>query len=54
MKTKKQKIAEMKMEKIIRRNGYEYHLIECIRNEYPAKAFGLEGFVLKSCNKIKS
>ena len=42
-------------EVIIVRYGYEYHLVECIRDKgYPQAAmFEMEGFALKSVKKVK-
>ena len=43
----------MKPETIVKKYGYEYHLIPTDRKEYPPKFMGYEGFVLKAVKKIK-
>jgi len=57
MKKKAKEFIVCSPEKIIRKYGYEYHLVECgDRGENAianACAFGFKGWVLKSCNKIK-
>jgi hypothetical protein len=57
MGTKSKVFQVGRPEKIIRKYGYEYHLVESpdrdswkLRN---ACAFGFSGWALKSCNKIK-
>jgi hypothetical protein len=57
MKTKTKVFILGRPEKIIKMYGYEYHLVESPdRDSFKlpnACAFGLNGFALKSCNKIK-
>jgi hypothetical protein len=47
------KKREKRTEKIIKKYGYEYHLVESIREDaqQPA-AFGMKGYALKSVKKI--
>jgi hypothetical protein len=56
MKTKAKEFIIGKPEKIIRKYGYEYHLVESDdRGSYAiptAKAFGFLGYALKSVKKI--
>jgi hypothetical protein len=57
MKPKSKVFQIGRPEKIIKKYGYEYHLVESPdRDSFKlpnACAFGLNGFALKSCNKIK-
>jgi hypothetical protein len=41
-----------KQQKKVTLFGYEYHLVECLREPTPA-IFGMRGWALKSVNKIK-
>lgn len=54
MKTKQRKVKSP--ETIIRKYGYEYHLVEAIRCDGTPQPnmFGLTNFALKSVNKIKN
>ena len=50
------KKGTMKPETIIKKYGYEYHLVETVRlPEVPEPAFmGIKGMALKSVKKIKA
>jgi hypothetical protein len=50
--TKSQTVV-MQPETIIKKYGYEYHLVGCDRIDPIPCFLGKKGFVLKSCNKIK-
>jgi hypothetical protein len=56
MKKEELKTRVMNPETIIRKYGYEYHLVAVDRKSMGVdpKYFGMKGFALKSVNKIKS
>ena len=55
MKKEEFKTRAMNPETIIRKYGYEYHLVSVDRKglQNEPRIFGMRGFALKSVNKIK-